>query len=508
MVMEEEPSPESVGREFVRQYYTVLNACPENLHRFYSTDSSFVHGGLDQPGETTRCAKGQAEIHKKIMSLKLKECRAKIRQVDSFETVNGALVIQVIGELANSGESMRRFVQTFVLVQQSPKSYYVNNDIFRYQDDAFRDEESEHSGKTGKQTGDDAMDSSVAPSADHHVPSNNVEAYTNGAWSENEVKKEDIHAAPNAPFAHQAANSGVRGQTDGVPQSMAYDGQRQRVERASNAGRPTSPVTDSNKDMPVDTQITASPQKESGRNAERASDNRSPAAPVSSKPLTFAAVAGGGRTSPGIVNQKSTSNQHKMAHGPKANATEKPNQEITASPNDEQEVAQEQSHGQTSNTGSYNARGNFRGSYPNEQQVFVGNLPQDVSDEELQDFMNKFGGVVEVKICNKQQPGRQAPGRITPAFAFVTFENVDAVDKMLGTLPINDFRGHMRLNIERKQERERANFYGGGAGGNFRGGQQSGGQNVGGRGGMRGTAGRRFGGPPRGGGSSTFDNRQ
>ena len=28
---------------------------------------------------------------------------------------------------------MRRFVQTFVLAPQTPKKYYVHNDIFRYQ---------------------------------------------------------------------------------------------------------------------------------------------------------------------------------------------------------------------------------------------------------------------------------------------------------------------------------------------------------------------------------------
>lgn len=38
---------------------------------------------------------------------------------------------------------MRRFMQTFVLAPQSAKNYYVRNDIFRYQDEVFNDEESE-----------------------------------------------------------------------------------------------------------------------------------------------------------------------------------------------------------------------------------------------------------------------------------------------------------------------------------------------------------------------------
>lgn len=36
---------------------------------------------------------------------------------------------------------MRRFTQTFVLGAQAPKKYYVHNDIFRYQDFGFSDEE-------------------------------------------------------------------------------------------------------------------------------------------------------------------------------------------------------------------------------------------------------------------------------------------------------------------------------------------------------------------------------
>lgn len=32
--MEAPPSPDSVGREFVRQYYTLLNKAPAHLHRF------------------------------------------------------------------------------------------------------------------------------------------------------------------------------------------------------------------------------------------------------------------------------------------------------------------------------------------------------------------------------------------------------------------------------------------------------------------------------------------
>ena len=54
-------------------------------------------------------------------------------QVDAHATLGEGVVVQVSGELSNRGHPMRRFMQTFVLAPQSPKKYYVINDIFRYQ---------------------------------------------------------------------------------------------------------------------------------------------------------------------------------------------------------------------------------------------------------------------------------------------------------------------------------------------------------------------------------------
>jgi Ras GTPase-activating protein-binding protein 1 len=56
-------------------------------------------------------------------------------------------VVQVIGELSNDGGPLRSFVQTFLLVAQSPKKYYVHNDIFRYLDEVQIDD-----GKTNAMT--------------------------------------------------------------------------------------------------------------------------------------------------------------------------------------------------------------------------------------------------------------------------------------------------------------------------------------------------------------------
>lgn len=134
MIMDAIPSPQSVGREFVRQYYTLLNKAPDHLHRFYNNNSSFVHGGLDPHNREATMVIGQKQIYNKIQQLRFRDCHAKISQVDAQSTLGGGVVVQVTGELSNNGEPMRRFTQTFVLAAQSPKKYYVHNDIFRYQD--------------------------------------------------------------------------------------------------------------------------------------------------------------------------------------------------------------------------------------------------------------------------------------------------------------------------------------------------------------------------------------
>ncbi|XP_049780597.1 ras GTPase-activating protein-binding protein 1 isoform X1 [Schistocerca cancellata] len=161
MVMEAAPSPQCVGREFVRQYYTLLNKAPAHLHRFYNNNSSFVHGGLDAPNRETTPVIGQKQIHQKIQQLNFHDCHAKISQVDSQATLGDGVVVQVTGELSNSGQPMRRFTQTFVLAAQAPRQYYVHNDIFRYQDMILSDEEVEQD--SGRSEAEDDAESELHP---------------------------------------------------------------------------------------------------------------------------------------------------------------------------------------------------------------------------------------------------------------------------------------------------------------------------------------------------------
>ena len=139
-------------------------------------------------------------IHEKIQALGLQQVYTRIRQVDSNSTVHSnekdhAILIQVTGELSNAGQAMRPFVQTFVLALESPKKYYIHNDIFRYQiyDEDFvseTDDTNEVQIETEPIT--DGNSAELAPSTDH--------AHTDEG-GDDAVSESSVKGSPAPPVA-------------------------------------------------------------------------------------------------------------------------------------------------------------------------------------------------------------------------------------------------------------------------------------------------------------------
>ncbi|CAF1582254.1 unnamed protein product [Adineta ricciae] len=142
--------PQQIGKAFVVQYYRLLHEHPESLHRFYSSASTFLH---DDPQKT---AQGIENIAKRIGELSLKQRHVKIRQVDCHSTVGSSVVVQVCGEISLSPVTdsqppvMKRFVQTFILAptENAKQKYYVHNDMFRYQDGTLQSLTTENTATT------------------------------------------------------------------------------------------------------------------------------------------------------------------------------------------------------------------------------------------------------------------------------------------------------------------------------------------------------------------------
>lgn len=126
---------QTVGNQFVSQYYTVLHSSPKHLHRFYADNSTMTHVDVVvEDGTVTQSLKtatGQKMINETVMNLDLEDTITEIYSVDSQYSLAGSVVVQVTGVLQNNAGLKRSFVQTFFLAVQE-KGYYVLNDIFRY----------------------------------------------------------------------------------------------------------------------------------------------------------------------------------------------------------------------------------------------------------------------------------------------------------------------------------------------------------------------------------------
>lgn len=121
---------DEVGWFFVEQYYTILSKNPERLYLFYNKRSQFVSG---TEAEKVMTCVGQKAINDRIKELDIQDAKVRVTNVDS-QGSGQCIVIQVIGEISNKSQPQRKFVQTFVLAEQT-NGYFVLNDIFRYIDE-------------------------------------------------------------------------------------------------------------------------------------------------------------------------------------------------------------------------------------------------------------------------------------------------------------------------------------------------------------------------------------
>lgn len=515
-------SPQSVGREFVRQYYTLLNKAPLHLHRFYSGDSSFVHGGLDKEDKMLEPVHGQQEIHEKIMQLNFRDCKAKIRHVDAHATLASGVVVQVLGELSNNHQPMRRFMQTFVLAPQTPKKYYVYNDIFRYQDEVFNEdyvvESVEDSGKEAdKEDEDEDEDDGIETvSILDGVKDSSTPPHLNGggtveprlpmgivlpADSDDKVSSEHPTAATTEqPAVVQPPSPTPVEAVPPTPSSETVEA----VEKESN-------------EKPTYANLF---KKAGGGGAMVASGplslppagfNKAPSQSSSSSTLSPPSSNDKFKGKNSGVNKRALGTTAKDSGGGSRDRYHPSRESVSSGVGEDIEVPGGGQGGQGGQGRGQRGGGSRMGmnslsNYPDSQQVFVGNLPHYCQERDLEDLFSKFGKVVDVRINTKGvAQSKNLPDnsqKSVPNFGFVVFEDEKAANECLSQKPINLPNGH-RLNVETKKKNNRDDgkgAFGGsssnrGSGSNFDRGSQ---EQLGGigRGGLNANSGR---GNPRGG---------
>ncbi|KAK2904528.1 hypothetical protein Q8A73_011185 [Channa argus] len=433
MVMEK-PSAQLVGREFVRQYYTLLNQAPDYLHRFYGKNSSYVHGGLDSNGKPVEAVYGQSEIHKQVMALSFRDCHTKIRHVDAHATLNEGVVVQVMGELSNNMQPMRKFMQTFVLAPEGTvaNKFYVHNDVFRYQDEVFGDSDSE----PPEESEDEVEEIEERVPSPDVAPEESTPFYDSTACSEpaGPADEEEVAAAaspepePEVEKVEEAAVVELKQETMLESQTDGHAADDQTEKSPSVTPPTTEPVS-----APAEPAPAAPEENRPFSWALVTSKNLPPsgAVPVSGIPPHVVKVA---PTAPPRVEVKSESQT----------ATQRPQR-------DQRPREQRPGGPPPAHRGPRPAREGEQGEsegrrvtrYPDTHQLFVGNVPHDVDKTELKEFFEQYGTVLELRINS---------GGKLPNFGFVVFDDSEPVQKILSNRPIK-FRGDVRLNVEEKKTR-------------------------------------------------------
>ncbi|XP_011303009.1 ras GTPase-activating protein-binding protein 2 [Fopius arisanus] len=516
MVMEATPSAQSVGREFVRQYYTLLNRAPVHVHRFYSNKSSYLHGGLSTTDREIIPAIGQKEIHQKIQQLNFHDCHAKITQVDSQATMGGGVVVQVAGELSNAGQPMRRFTQTFVLAAQAPKTYYVHNDIFRYQDLGFPDEEegeleSETGlGEGGERDGGEGRSEAEEDESHHGTTVQTVgeqqQAHGNLIPTQQpalaQPQQQQIYYPPPPqqqvhPGLQPVINGNVHEETAIISQPALAPPQQPAIQHQyvtepaqesftqEQDSTPTEPPQQApqsvEEDIPPE-ETNELQESESFQSSSIEPEGDLHAAANGSKVRSYA------RTVRSNVITGHTPQVSKLSMSPppmsmpiddRAMGTKTtssttvssgimssgpPQIHRMASQTQQQPQQQPQPLAQQqrpTRVGPPQKENRGRREWPDTNQLFVGNVPHQATETELRKIFERYGRVVDLHIhCKandraKGPQGQNNSGRV-PNYGFVTFEDANVVQKVLDALPIGypDENG-LKLNIEEKKNRPR-----------------------------------------------------
>lgn len=448
-------NPQSVGREFVRQYYTLMNKCPKALHRFYCDDSSFVHGGVDPDGNPEEPVFGQQAIHDKILGLNFTDCHAKIRQVDSHVTVGDGVVVQVTGELSNRGDPMRRFMQTFVLAPQSAKNYYVRNDIFRYQDEVFNDEESESENGSPSVSDVEVEEIRPEPVVNQEPPAAPVAVQDNTVTS--------YYESQPAPVSNGTAHLESPETTPVKAPEMEEEPREQQVIIEDEPAPSLPPVVELNHEPepeiekpapeePVDTGPRVFSWADRARQGGGGGSMNTSSAPPQSKPQMM-------QQAPAVVKPSAEPHGMVMSQmggppGMRGNSDSLPQREPRRDRGPRRDD-ERRGDGRGERGGGRRPMDSGEGDrgrssrFPDSHQLFVGNLPQDIDDAELKQFFSHYGSVVEMRI------NRNTPGAKTPFFGFIVFDKPDPVQELLSIKKKQPIllRGEHRLNVEEKKAR-------------------------------------------------------
>lgn len=400
--------------------------------RFYGEDSSFIHGSLNKPGDNSvDTVYGDEEIDKRIGSLKFKDCHAKIRQVDSLETLDKGVVVQVSGELSNNGQPMRRFFQTFVLAPRSPTNYYVRNDIFRYQDEPASDED-DHGDCVERhvvnEVAEKIIQPEIPPPQTVSVPPPQPSPETFPTLQSSASKDATNTGLPNG---HADDSSPL------IPtESVESEWERNQADTENKTNESIASVPTPQPSGPISWAAIMKKQDPDTTGSSFISSNCSTLKPIPSSSdsvLHVPSIASPISPSSSITVPQSTSGKSPKGNDSRSNRRprKQENRDSVSGTTENQTGVDLGDSPPMANSKKSVSAGftNSSGVYADDQQVFVGNLPQDITEDTLRQFFSKYGSILDVRI-NRTNQQKNSNTR-TPNYGFVTFDKVEIVQSIL-----------------------------------------------------------------------------
>ncbi|KAI0585010.1 NTF2-like protein [Pyrenophora tritici-repentis] len=361
---------DEVGWYFVEQYYTTLSKNPNQLYLFYNKRSQYVSGVEE---DKVNVCQGQKAINERIKELDFKDTKVRVTNVDS-QGSDANIVIQVIGEISNQGQPHKRFVQTFVLAEQT-NGYFVLNDIFRYlAEEPEQDDEQQEQAQPANGVTEPAPTAAVPEDADLNK-SDEV------ATSEEDLNKVDEklqEAAQEEPAVPEVAPAAPAQQVPEEVELPAAEEAPAAVEEKT-VEEPKAPVEET-----VEAEKPAAPTPAPA--AQKAAPVAMPSAPPKpSAPRTWASLA---------------ASAHKVAT-PVVNA---PASQQASTPAREQSPATSQGEAAGWQTATGHKKEQSRAQNagpaadPDQKRAYIKNVYSQVEDGALKAALSKFGEVEYLDI--------------------------------------------------------------------------------------------------------------
>ncbi|XP_019860730.1 PREDICTED: ras GTPase-activating protein-binding protein 1-like isoform X1 [Amphimedon queenslandica] len=444
---EDNPDPQKIGELFVMQYYTQMHKDPSQMHRFYLANSIFTRGGPEM-GTVTPVV-GQQAIHEKIQSLGLQKVHTRIRQVDSNSTVlstekDHAILIQVTGELSIAGHPMRPFVQTFVLGLESPKKYYIHNDIFRYQiydEDFVSETDDTNEVQIETEPVVEGNSAELVPPTDHtHTDEGGDDVVSEPSVKGSPAPPVTTEVLPTTNSWSDRYEAGtivnsVPDETDEGPVTTSVP--PAGGSSFTNATSETDEIVNDDQNKPKDTSW-ASKLKAAG-SAGKTQSSSNPLPSSANKQPSFGLQSRG-------PNNMVNSTQPLPQREPKQSRIK---QQDSSKPLDKKPPLT------TPTLSSAPSSVPLTRSAPDSHQVFVGNLPNGTKEDELKEIFKKYGNVIEVRINPKN-------------FGFIVFDSEEPVQTIIASRAETTLMLHDRkLNIEEKRPSSFQKTMGGSGSGGF-----------------------------------------